>query len=507
MTGNNYDAIVAGAGVGGLTVASLLAHEGWKVLLAEQSDRVGGRATTFKGEEIMDNGEQWYRKRLGQQYTWLAKSNPSIKEIISSRLLEGYQIDVGYHGVALNGRGYFYDLDSIIGSGEKAGVKFAGNTNITYIGDQSYLDYMGSLDPKIEEMLKENKREFMEFYLPRVSKEEFDKYEKVSVAQWCRERGIDKNPVLFGMIHALSTLITTINDPEEISVGDIFRYNVQVILPRFAERIAEYQSGFVIGGIKKWSDAVVERFKSFGGELMLNARVEEILIENSKVKGVVINTEGDGKKEIHAPVVVSNIPTQDTFKVADRKHFPPAFVERTEKLRGFGSIAPYFGLKELVLPKAEWDKGMKDTLVIPKGDRLTHNVYMCWNIQSTTDPLCAPRGKQLFTAYAPVTQEEAVNEELMNWACDQIVDYLERRYPGFKDSIDWALFPVSWRLEGVAKDINQAGTMKTPVRAPGVEGLFFAGDTVKGYGVAMDCACAAGMICASEITGKDFGVK
>jgi len=25
--------------------------------------------------------------------------------------------------------------------------------------------------------------------------------------------------------------------------------------------------------------------------------------------------------------------------------------------------------------------------------------------------------------------------------------------------------------------------------------------------VAMDSACAAGLICASEITGKDFGVK
>ena len=106
-----------------------------------------------------------------------------------------------------------------------------------------------------------------------------------------------------------------------------------------------------------------------------------------------------------------------------------------------------------------------------------------------------------------MTQEEAVNKELMGWACGEIIEYLERRYPGFKDSVDWALFPISWKLEGVAKDVNQAGTMKSPVRAPGIEGLYFAGDTVKGYGVAMDCACAAGLICASEITGKDYGVK
>jgi prolycopene isomerase len=112
----------------------------------------------------------------------------------------------------------------------------------------------------------------------------------------------------------------------------------------------------------------------------------------------------------------------------------------------------------------------------------------------------------LLTAYAPVTEDEARDKDLMNWACDQIVEYLERRYPGFTESVEWALFPVSWRLEGVAKDVNQAGSLKTPVRAPNVEGLYFAGDTVKGYGVAMDCACAAGLICAAEITGKDYGV-
>ena len=36
-----YDAIVIGAGVGGLSVGTLLAKEGNKVLILEQLDRVG----------------------------------------------------------------------------------------------------------------------------------------------------------------------------------------------------------------------------------------------------------------------------------------------------------------------------------------------------------------------------------------------------------------------------------------------------------------------------------
>ena len=509
MVDDRYDAIVVGAGVGGLTVASLLAHEKWKVLLVEQAERVGGRAMTFTGEEIMDTGEEWYRTALGRQYTWLAKEDPPFEEICRRRLLKGYQLDVGYHGVSLNGRGYFHDLDQIIGSGEKAGVEFVGNVNSTYIDDEWYLDFhAGKLDSRIKAIIKETGLPFFDYYLAPMSMvpEDYDKYEGLSVAEWCRHKGIHENRVLFEMIHAVSTLITTINDPEEISIGDIWRYFGEVLNPRFTKGIAKWPSGFVKGGVQRWMDSVADRFRAFGGQLILNARIKEVLISGGEVKGVVLDRDGENR-EIQAPVIVSNIPTQDTFKYIGREAFPSQWVERTENLRGFGSIAPYFGLHELVLPEEQWDKGVKDTCVIPKGDRFAHDVYMCWNVQSKSDPLCSPRDKHLLTAYAPVTEEEARDRELMSWACDRIVDYLEGRYPGFRRSVEWSMFPVSWRLEGVAKDIDQAGTLKSPVRAPSVEGLFFAGDTVRGYGVAMDSACAAGLICASEITGKDFGVK
>jgi len=44
----NYDVIIIGAGLGGLTAGAKLAKEGKKVLLLEQHDRPGGCATTFK---------------------------------------------------------------------------------------------------------------------------------------------------------------------------------------------------------------------------------------------------------------------------------------------------------------------------------------------------------------------------------------------------------------------------------------------------------------------------
>jgi prolycopene isomerase len=90
---------------------------------------------------------------------------------------------------------------------------------------------------------------------------------------------------------------------------------------------------------------------------------------------------------------------------------------------------------------------------------------------------------------------------------EAVPEFLERAYPGFSDCTDWALFPMCWKLEGVAKSISQAGTLKPEVKAPGLEGLYFAGDTARGFGVAMDCACSAGINCASAILERSIGIE
>lgn len=500
-----YDVIVIGAGVGGLSVSALCALEGFKTLCIEQCDRVGGRALTIKGEEILSKGVQWYKTLLGKQYTWLPYSEPGLDEIIAGRMLQGYILDVGYHGVALNGDGYFLDLDERLGTG----VPMIGNVNSTYIGDEWYLDFhAGKMDDRFKKLIDEEKIPMLKFYLAalKMQNSDYETLEKISVTQWCKEQGLFENKTVFGMIQAVSTLITTINDPDDISIGDIFRYMGTVINPRFKAGRAKWPSGFALGGIMSWSRKVADRFVELGGRLELNTRAREIIIREGKVHGVRVEGASGGVREVQADKVVSNIPIQDTFKVADKSVFPREWAGRMESLYGYGSIAPYFGLNKLVLPEREWKVGVKDTRVIPKEEGFQYDIYMCWNIQSQSDPSCAPGGKHLMTAYAPVTEAEAKNKDLMAKACRLIIDYLEKRYPGFGRTVDWALFPTAWKLEGVAKSKTQAGTLKAPIEAPGVKGLFFTGDTVKGYGVAMDCAVAAGLICASRITGKNYGV-
>jgi len=46
MTDNQFDAVVIGAGAGGLCTAARLAHQGYRTLVVERLDKVGGRAST-----------------------------------------------------------------------------------------------------------------------------------------------------------------------------------------------------------------------------------------------------------------------------------------------------------------------------------------------------------------------------------------------------------------------------------------------------------------------------
>src|SRR5512144_2974176 len=48
---NHYDVIIVGAGLGGMTAASLLAKRGLSVLMIDQQNKPGGACTSFKRED------------------------------------------------------------------------------------------------------------------------------------------------------------------------------------------------------------------------------------------------------------------------------------------------------------------------------------------------------------------------------------------------------------------------------------------------------------------------
>jgi len=503
-----YDAVVIGAGVGGLSTGTILAKEGMMVLILEQNDRVGGRALSIKGEEISEKGAGWYRDLLATQYTYIAGSDPDLETLVRERVLDGYTLDVGYHAVSANGVGYMLDFEELVGGVE--GVVRHGGFWASWTKGHIYRDVAGKyVDPNLRDMAVRDKIPYLDFYKEphTLSDEEIDALERVSLKEWAEKKGITRNEVIYDHIRSVSTLFSTINDPADISIGDIFRYFKHAFGSKMARGLTGYNGGFVEGGVMEWSRAVARRFESLGGELRLGRRVREVLTENGRVTGVVAEAGAGRTETFEAGTVVSNIPAQQTFRVIREEVFPGPWVDKIKNMYGYGSYTPYMGLRSLAMPEEEARLGLKHTCVLPKEEGFDCDVYICWNVQSAVDPSAAPEGRHLFSAYLPLTEKESRNRGLVDKLIRRLPDFMEEIYPGFKSTVEWRLDPVCWKLEGVAKSVSQAGTLKVPVKSPHVEGLYFAGDTAKGYGVAMDCAIASGMICAAAITGKDYGIR
>lgn len=503
-----WDAVVIGAGVGGVTVAALLAKSGRKTLLVEKEDRVGGRSLSFMGSELKERGVKWYKELLAGQYCYLADADPPIEEIAQKGLLDGYILDLGYHGVSCAGEGYFGQLRDILGGYD---VNILPCLTGCWIDGVFYKEFpmnTTKLDDKLYAEFKKIGRKYFDFFGDLISDSgaDFASLDKVSLHDHLVSKSFSDSKVVYDYWRCLGTLITTINNPNDISVGDIIRYSAQTIAPIILSGKTAYVGGFTEGGIIKWSEAIESIFKSKGGETLLETSLSEIAIEDDGVKGVTVKSKDGELKTISAKEVVFTIPIQELFEYADENRFPKAFAQRVKSLYGYGSVAPYIGLNELPIPEDEANRLVKTPCVVRKEEGFDWDVYMAWNIQSAVEPSCAPEGKHLFTAYLPVTEQESKDRSLIMKIVKAVPEFMDRVYPGFKKAIDWELYPVCRKLEGVAKSVTQAGSLKPDVEAPDVKGLYFAGDTARGYGVAMDCACASGMLCAQRITGENYGL-
>lgn len=505
---DKYDVVVVGAGIGGLSAASVLAKDGMKVLVLEREDRPGGRALSIEGREVSERGADWYRGILGRHYCYLAGSDPDVDRLVADRLLDGYTIDLGYHGVPCAGLGYLGRL------GEYLGVEVKVNpcdTGLFYKGEY-YAEpppMNGRLDDRIYRICKEMGVKFWSFVTSAYGKtpEELAALEKVSLWDYCENLGLTSDDVLWQSYRCFGTLFTTINNPHDISAGEIIRFAYSVMAPIVVAGKPLHVGGFAEGGIISWSRAVAAELRRLGGELILGAEADRVLVEGGRVTGIVVRLTSGETSSVEAPRVVSTMPVQETFDLVPEEHFPGDFVSRARSLYGYGSLAPYFGLNDLPMPLEQAERLIKTPVVVPADGEYDYDVYMCWNVQSAIDPTCAPAGKHLLTAYLPLTEEESRDRAKVKKVVEAVPRFLESAYPGFSDCVDWALYPMCWKLEGVAKSISQAGTLKPEVEAPGVEGLYFAGDTARGFGVAMDCACSAGINCAAAILGRTLGIE
>ena len=204
---------------------------------------------------------------------------------------------------------------------------------------------------------------------------------------------------------------------------------------------------YPVGGSQAIADAAAEQVQAAGGQCLVNHHVEEILVRNNRVCGVA--TTHKGKKQLfHAPQVISNAGVETTFKQLVPMEFAKQERQKLNRLSsGVSALILFLGLKED--PRRH---GFKDcnywiyqdtNFHVPDGELEIRGAFLSFG--SLRDPLQKKHTAQIVTfsrasAWEPFAEGqwmkrgEEYNVMKEKWA-QTMLSYAEERCPGLSDLV------------------------------------------------------------------------
>jgi len=275
MGSTQFDAVVIGAGAGGLFTAARLAHRGYRTLVVERLDKIGGRASTddidgFKvntGAIVIEVGG------ITQQTCEEVGAPFDIREPRPALLYR-----IGGKDVDVTGGGWGFLLGKLTRQGAKlvAGIGAARN------------------DAGLPE-------------------------DQISTAEWVSR--YTKNERVHGIFRNMCASIFAVGSED---------LPARVFLTYFTRKSAFKRFGFhPEGTIGLWRGlaGVVE---SHGGEVWLSTAATKIVCDGGRVTAVEMIRAGE-KVSIAAPVVVSDVGPAATVKLLGEDNVPADYQDLVKK--------------------------------------------------------------------------------------------------------------------------------------------------------------------------------
>lgn len=384
---DSYDVIVIGSGLGGLTTAKRLSYCGHRVLLLEFHHQLGGLATWFKRKghifDISLHGFPYGMVKTCKKY-WTKEITQSIVQLR----------DIVFDNPQFSLKTTFdrQDFTTLLNRQFEIPLPVIDKFFTTVAGMNFYDDQSMTT------------RELFEEFFPGRS---------------------DVHRLLMEPITYANG--STIDDPA-ITYGIVFSNFMNKGVFTFE------------GGTDKLIGMMTEDLENNGVMICTRAKVERILIEKGKVRGVQVNG-----RVITAPSVVSNSGITNTiFDLAGREAFTPEFLEKADAIRvNNSSCQVYIGIRE--------GAGLED-----KGDLLFTSTAPVFDSAELLD--MHTRSKT-FSVYYPKTRPghnrhtivASMNSRYEDWAglsedryalekqalIDRTLVDLERYFPGVAAKIDW----------------------------------------------------------------------
>lgn len=503
-----YDVVIIGCGIAGSVAGAILSKMARrKVLILEASSQIGGRATSFRGEGITDPA-RFRRTLMTSAHSWVSdRSEPDLETMIDRKLLHGYTIEAGGRGSWYTNRGRVSQALAVFNKPSifypNVGfVWYDHDGNPSVLGRQSVegrkSKYAWMSDHDYAEMAKVHMRKLKVGTIANA-----EKLDHVTLKDWVE--GITESELAREFHYAMGTFQTIINDPALNSAGE----NIKVFLQVQETGVHILNGSWAFAG-PPGHRFITEGFatvvKDAGGEVVTDARVREVMIQNGTASGVIAEIEGK-RAEITAPVVVCTLPPKELLKLIPENLLPEEFVRLTKRVIHTSMVASQFALKRPLYELCGLDIDPRSfyhtSVLIPESEGLFRgNVPLDIVSLSAMAPTTAPEGKHLAGMASSILAEEAHDKGKVNLVIDRMLAFSERVFPGYRDALEWILFTVGdtcilWR---------HPEDEWVDVTCPTVEGLYFAGDT---YGKRLneggvEGAAHSGFICAGAITGQDY---
>ncbi|KPL03855.1 MAG: hypothetical protein AMJ90_02785, partial [candidate division Zixibacteria bacterium SM23_73_2] len=327
---DQFDAVIIGSGLGGLSCAAAFARQGFKALVLEKHYVPGGYATTFKRGDFV--------------------------------------FDVSLHSTTVGEREGIHNL--ISGFPEIKDVEFVPHHNL-------YRAIFPDYDIRVPQKDLQGYIEILVGYFPEEQEGIVDLFEEMKgiagdIKKLSDARGqvdMNKFPVEFPHLFGCYTktwgdlVDARIKNPKlKAIISSLWGYYglppSKLASFYYAMPTIGYlkQGGYYpIGRSQKISDAFVKFIEDRGGKVMLKTEVEQILLKNHTAYGVK-TTDG---KEYKGKVVISNANAYDTFhKMINQSDYLKEYLVRMENFSvSLSSFKIFLGLKKDIIGEI----GIKDT--------------------------------------------------------------------------------------------------------------------------------------------------
>jgi phytoene desaturase len=496
----DYDAIVIGAGLGGLSCAAILAQQGFKTLICENTGQVGGCCSSYD--------QEGYRFDIGASVVELAWVIDDLFERVgkkTSDYIDFIPVDPIYGFFTADGKRFSYPVDPD--------------------GTREVIAQLSEEDARAWDRFAEVGSEAINFAFGRVMSKSMGTMKdmmKVSI----------ENPALMKYMkymimnfeRTLCGFFKSDTVRASMSLQSYFIGLPPALCPGYIAFLAysEHEGIFYPrGGMVALPQGIAQAFHEFGGEIKFNATVNKVLLDGRRTCGVELE---DGTR-IRSKMVVSNINAKTLYLELVGEENLPVWAKRAIKSYEVSMPSPMIMLGLDGKPELDAHHTICYS-TLDEMNRIWFDEYLKNRIPgfgagliswpTHADPSLAPEGHHCLNmiAFAPYEPAEGDWDDIKERYLESQFDVLEQKFGlNIRDHVtvakvntpkDFArmLRHPRGAVYGLCNDITCSAAFRPSGRSRAVKGLYLTGaSTHLGGGIAP--TVGSGVVAADFIL-KDF---